>query len=45
LRNYPETTIYDVQSGEILAQAPIAPSRVRALLRAYNHAGIDAVIR
>jgi hypothetical protein len=45
LRNYPESTIYDVNTGELLAQAPIAPSRVRALLRAYNKAGIDAVVR
>jgi hypothetical protein len=45
MKTYPESTIYDVNSGEILAQAPIAPSRVRALLRAYNHAGIDAVVR
>ena len=45
MRNYPESTIYDVKSGEILAQAPIAPSRIRALLRAYNKAGIDAVVR
>lgn len=45
MRNYPDTTIYDVANGEVLAQAPIAPSRVRALLRAYNKAGIDAVVR
>lgn len=45
MRNYPITTIYDTDTGEILAQAPIAPSRIRALVKAYVRAGYEASIR
>lgn len=45
MRNYPEAVIYDVMSGEVLTQAPLSPSRINALVKAYNRAGIDAVVR
>jgi hypothetical protein len=38
-----ETILRDSSTGEELARALLSPSRVKALIRAYSLAGIDAV--
>jgi hypothetical protein len=38
-----EITLRDALTGEELARALLTPSRVKALIRAYSLAGIDAV--
>jgi hypothetical protein len=38
-----EIVLRDALTGEELARALLTPSRVKALIRAYSLAGIDAV--
>jgi len=45
MRNYPKAVIYDVITGEVLTEARLAPSRINALIKAYNRAGFDAVAK